>query len=273
MDEILFELKEHSAGLNAGRWDYIFSCIKTYQSNPDFILADRSLITMESPFMRAYALQLIRTCHQRDAPAIGGMSALIPIKNDPTANEKALNGVRLDKRRDARDGFDGGWIAHPGLQSIAREEFANVMGTKSNQIDVKRDDVQLDEASLLNFKPQSPITMNGLRVNCSVAIQYLGSWLAGNGCVPINNLMEDAATAEISRAQVWNWIQSKNGRLENGEKITKQLVQQVMKDELTKIEQGNANKLPYQKAAKIFEEMCTNDRLEDFLTIPLYKHF
>jgi malate synthase len=207
MEEILYELKEHSAGLNAGRWDYIFSCIKTFQKKSPqtiqgpFCFPDRSQISMNVPFMRAYQISLVQTCHKRRAPAIGGMSALIPIKGDPEANEKAMGGIREDKTRDAKDGFDGGWVAHPGLVNLAMAEFVKVLGDNSNQITKPLLLDYIPKASnLLDFQPKDPIiTENGLRSNITVGIQYLASWLSGVGCVPINNLMEDAATAEISR--------------------------------------------------------------------------
>ncbi|MGZ5274733.1 MAG: malate synthase A, partial [Caldimonas sp.] len=205
MEEILYELREHSAGLNAGRWDYIFSCIKKFKLDKDFCLADRAKVTMTAPFMRAYAL-LLKTCHKRGAPAIGGMAALIPIKNDPEKNEVAMGGVRNDKARDATDGYDGGWVAHPGLVELAMTEFKKVLGDRPNQIDKQRPDVDVTAKDLLDFRPEAPITEAGLRYNINVGIHYLGAWLAGNGCVPIHNLMEDAATAEISRSQVWQWI-------------------------------------------------------------------
>jgi malate synthase len=228
MDEILYELREHSAGLNAGRWDYIFSCIKKFKVDRDFCLADRAKVTMTAPFMRAYALLLLKTCHRRNAPAIGGMSALIPIKNDPVKNEAALGGVRSDKQRDATDGYDGGWVAHPGLVPIAMEEFVKVLGERDNQIDKQRPDVNVTAADLLNFQPETPITEAGLRMNINVGIHYLGSWLAGNGCVPIHNLMEDAATAEISRSQVWQWIRSPKGKLDDGRKVTAEMVKALI---------------------------------------------
>jgi malate synthase len=208
MDEILYELREHSAGLNAGRWDYIFSCIKKFKLDRDFCLADRAKVTMTAPFMRAYALLLLQTCHKRGAPAIGGMSALIPIKNDPARNEVAMAGIIADKRRDATDGYDGGWVAHPGLVEASMKEFVAVLGDRPNQFEKQRPDVSVKAADLLDFKPETPITEAGLRMNINVGIHYLGAWLAGNGCVPIHNLMEDAATAEISRSQVWQWIRS-----------------------------------------------------------------
>ena len=198
MDEILYELREHSAGLNIGRWDYIFSCIKKFRSNKDFCLADRAQVTMTSPFMRAYALLLVKTCHRRNAHAMGGMAAQIPIKNDAAANEAAIEKVRADKEREATDGCDGTWVAHPGLVPIAKAIFDKHMPTP-NQVHRKRDDVNVTAKDLLDFRPEKPITETGLRMNINVSLQYLGSWLAGTGCVPIFNLMEDAATAEISR--------------------------------------------------------------------------
>jgi malate synthase len=272
MDEILYELREHSAGLNAGRWDYIFSCIKKFKVDRNFCLADRARVTMTAPFMRAYALLLLATCHKRNAPAIGGMSALIPIKNDPVANEKALAGVRSDKQRDATDGYDGGWVAHPGLVPIAMEEFVKVLGDKPNQIDKKRDDVKVTAADLLNFQPEAPITEAGLRMNINVGIHYLGSWLAGNGCVPIHNLMEDAATAEISRSQVWQWIRSPKGVLEDGRKVTAEMVRALIPEELAKVKAAvGGDTRTYDRAAQIFEQMSTQETFAEFLTLPLYE--
>ena len=271
MDEILYELREHSAGLNAGRWDYIFSCIKKFKHDSDFCLADRSLVTMTSPFMRAYALLLLKTCHRRNAPAIGGMSALIPIRNDPERNARALEGVRADKRRDATDGYDGGWVAHPGLVQLAMEEFVAVLGDRPNQIDKQRDDVNVTAGDLLDFSPQSPITEAGLRNNINVGIHYLGSWLDGTGCVPIHNLMEDAATAEISRSQVWQWIRSPKGVLEDGRKITAELVRALIPEELAKVKAVTGDSPTYDRAARIFERMSTQERFEEFLTLPLYE--
>jgi malate synthase len=275
MEEILYELREHSAGLNAGRWDYIFSCIKKFKNDREFCLADRARITMTVPFMRAYALLLLKTCHKRGAPAIGGMSALIPIKNDPEANEKALAGIRSDKTRDATDGYDGGWVAHPGLVSIAMEEFVKVLGDRPNQWDKQRDDVTVKAADLLEFRPEQPITETGLRNNINVGIHYLGSWLAGNGCVPIHNLMEDAATAEISRSQVWQWVVSPKGKLDDGRKVTAELVRQLIPEELAKVTatvsaSGEATG-SYEQAARIFEEMSLAERFPEFLTLPLYE--
>ena len=276
MDEILFELREHSAGLNAGRWDYIFSCIKKFKMDHEFCLADRAKVTMTAPFMRAYALLLLKTCHKRNAPAIGGMSALIPIKNDPEKNEIAMQGIISDKRRDATDGYDGGWVAHPGLVEAAMKEFVAVLGDKPNQIEKQRPDVYVSAADLLNFAPETPITEAGLRMNINVGIHYLGSWLTGNGCVPIHNLMEDAATAEISRSQVWQWIRSPKGKLEDGRKITVELIRGLISEELSKVKasvtsSGASDTSTYERAAKIFEQMSTSTEFSEFLTLPLYE--
>jgi malate synthase A len=274
MDEILYELREHSSGLNAGRWDYIFSAIKKFKNDRDFCLADRSQITMTSPFMRAYALLLLKTCHRRNAPAIGGMSALIPIKNDPAANDRAMVGVRSGKARDASDGYDGSWVAHPGLVPIAMTEFVNVLGDKPNQIGKQRDDVLVTAKDLLDFRPQAPITEAGLRNNINVGIHYLGAWLGGNGCVPIHNLMEDAATAEISRSQVWQWIRSPKGALDDGRKVTAELVRELTKQELDNVKRTvGGDTTMYERAAQIFEAMSTSEQFTDFLTLPLYEEF
>ncbi|RXZ45014.1 malate synthase A [Crenobacter cavernae] len=274
MDEILYELREHSAGLNAGRWDYIFSCIKKFKKNKDFCLADRSQINMTVPFMRSYALLLIKTCHKRKASAMGGMSALIPIKNDPEANEKALAGVRADKDRDAADGYDGGWVAHPGLVPVAMAAWDAVLGDKPNQIDKQRDDVNVSPADLMNFQPETPITEAGLRMNINVGIQYLGAWISGSGAVPIHNLMEDAATAEISRAQIWQWIRSPKGVLEDGRKVTHELVSELQTDEVAKLkaEYGAKWTRQYEDAARMFAELTVADEFVEFLTLPGYDY-
>ena len=274
MEEILYELREHSAGLNAGRWDYIFSCIKKFKKNKDFCLAQRGAITMEVPFMRSYALALVKACHKRGAPAMGGMSALIPIKNDPVANEKALAGIRHDKTRDANDGFDGGWVAHPGLVSIAAEEFQKVLGDRPNQWEKQRTE-EFGAKDWLNFQPEQPITEAGLRNNINVGIHYLGSWLAGNGCVPIHNLMEDAATAEISRSQVWQWVVSPKGVLDDGRKVTIEMVRGMIGEELVKVKatvtaQGE-DTATYDQAAVIFDKMSLTPEYPEFLTLPLYE--
>jgi malate synthase len=274
MEEILFELRNHSAGLNAGRWDYIFSCIKKFKKNNSFCLAQRGAITMEVPFMRSYALALVKACHKRGAPAMGGMSALIPIKSDPVANEKALAGIRHDKTRDANDGFDGGWVAHPGLVSIAQEEFQKVLGDRPNQWEKQREE-NFGPADWLNFVPEAPITEAGLRNNINVGIHYLGAWLAGNGCVPIHNLMEDAATAEISRSQVWQWVVSPKGILDDGRKVTVEMVRPMIAEELAKVKatvtaQGE-DTATYDQAAEIFDKMSLTPEYPEFLTLPLYE--
>jgi malate synthase len=270
MEEILYELREHSAGLNAGRWDYIFSCIKKFKLDHEFCLADRAKVTMTAPFMRSYALLLLKTCHKRGAPAIGGMSALIPIKNDPARNEIAMAGIIADKRRDATDGYDGGWVAHPGLVEASMKEFVEVLGDRPNQFDKQKPEVNVVAADLLNFQPEAPITEAGLRMNINVGIHYLGAWLAGNGCVPIHNLMEDAATAEISRSQVWQWIRTPKGVLEDGRKVTADMVRLFVPEELAKIKAGGFEG-KFDRAAEIFTQMSTQDAFEEFLTLPLYE--
>jgi len=272
MDEILYELREHSAGLNAGRWDYIFSCIKKFRSDRNFCLADRSALTMVSPFLRSYALLLLKVCHRRGAPALGGMSALIPIRNDAAANERAMAGVRADKRREASDGYDGAWVAHPALVPVAMEEFVNVLGDRPNQMDRQRDDVNVSAADLLAFLPEGPITEAGVRMNLNVGVHYLGSWLAGNGCVPIHNLMEDAATAEISRAQVWQWIHSPKGVLQDGRKVTAELVSRWLPEELAKVKSVvGGDGRTYEQAAAVLLELVCSDDFTEFLTLPLYE--
>ena len=270
MDEILYELREHSAGLNAGRWDYIFSCIKKFKNDKDFCLADRAKVTMTAPFMRSYALLLLKICHRRGAPAIGGMSALIPIKNDPEKNAIAMAGIIGDKKRDAIDGYDGGWVAHPGLVEPAMKEFLAVLGDKPNQFEKQKPEVNVSAADLLNFQPEQPITEAGLRMNINVGIHYLGSWLGGNGCVPIHNLMEDAATAEISRSQVWQWIRSSKGVLEDGRKVTAEMVKALVPEELAKIK-ADGFEGKFDRAAEIFTRMSTQDEFAEFLTLPLYE--
>jgi len=272
MDEILWELKDHSSGLNIGRWDYIFSCIKKFRSNPDFCLADRAQVTMTAPFMRAYALLLVKTCHRRNAPAMGGMAAQIPIKNDPAANAAALEKVRQDKLREVTDGCDGTWVAHPALVPIAKAVFDEHMPAP-NQYGRQRPDVTVAAKDLLAFQPEKPITEAGLRNNISVGIQYLGAWLAGNGCVPVFNLMEDAATAEISRSQIWQWIRSPKGVLDDGRKVTVELFRQLAKEELPKVkaylgEEGWAAG-KYEEGARLFDAITTGEYVE-FLTLPAY---
>ena len=273
MDEILWELREHSAGLNIGRWDYIFSCIKKFRSNKNFCLADRAQVTMTAPFMRAYALSLVKTCHRRGAPAMGGMAAQIPIKNDPAANAAALEKVRQDKLREVTDGCDGTWVAHPGLVAVAKQVFDEHM-PRPNQYDRQRPDVKVSAKDLLAFQPESPITEAGIRNNISVGIQYLGAWLAGNGCVPVFNLMEDAATAEISRSQIWQWIRSPKGVLDDGRKVTPELFKQLLAEELPKVHAylGDAawKAGKYEQGAKLFEKLTLGEYVE-FLTLPAYE--
>ncbi len=271
MDEILYELREHSSGLNCGRWDYIFSCIKKFGSDPNFVLADRALVTMTTHFMHSYSLLAIKTCHRREIHAMGGMAAQIPIKNDPEANEQALAKVRADKEREATDGHDGTWVAHPGLVPIALEAFDKHM-PGPNQIDRKREDVHITAADLLKFEPSGPITEAGLRTNVNVAIQYLGSWLGGVGCVPIFNLMEDAATAEISRSQVWQWIHSPLGVLDDGRKVDLSLVNAIIDEELAKIraERDNDPTGNYSRAAELFSQLVKPQQFTEFLTLPAY---
>jgi malate synthase len=274
MDEILYELREHSAGLNIGRWDYIFSCVKKFRSHREFCLADRAQVTMTAPFLRAYALLLVKTCHRRNAHAMGGMAAQIPIKNDTAANAAAIEKVRADKIREATDGCDGTWVAHPGLVAVAKAVFDQYM-PGPNQLHKKRNDVTVTAADLLNFQPEKPITEAGLRNNISVGIQYIGAWLAGNGCVPVFNLMEDAATAEISRSQIWQWIRSPKGVLEDGRKVTKELVHKLLPEELARVRallgaDGWAAGR-YDDAAKLFERLTTSDEYVEFLTLPAYE--
>jgi malate synthase len=274
MDEILYELREHSAGLNCGRWDYIFSTIKKFHEIPDFVLPDRAQVTMTTHFMRSYSLLLIKTCHRRNVHAMGGMAAQIPIKNDPVANEEALERVRADKRREATDGHDGTWVAHPGLVPIAMEEFDKVMKTP-NQIYRKREDVHVTAADLLAV-PGGTITEAGLRNNISVSLQYLESWLRGTGCVPINNLMEDAATVEIARSQIWQWIHHPRGILNDGRKVTIELFRELADDELAKLkaklgeQRFAASK--FGTAREILDSVITADDFVPFLTLPAYQY-
>jgi malate synthase len=274
MDEILYELRHHSAGLNAGRWDYIFSCIKKLRSNRDFCLADRALVTMTTHFMKSYAELLVKTCHRRNAHAMGGMAAQIPVKNDEAANAEAFAKVRADKEREARQGHDGTWVAHPALVPVAKDAFDRLMPARNQIATAKRGDVHVSAADLLRFEPERPITEKGLRLNINVAIQYIGAWLAGEGAVPIFNLMEDAATAEISRSQVWQWIRSPKGTLDDGRKVTKELVAACLPEETAKIREllGTAYADGrYDEAARIFADLVNSDTFVEFLTLPAYE--
>jgi malate synthase len=273
MDEILYELKDYIVGLNCGRWDYIFSFIKKFSRRPEFVLPDRYQVTMTTHFLRSYSRLVIKTCHRRGAYAMGGMAPQIPIKNDPKANEEALAKVRADKEREASDGHDGTWVAHPGLVPVAMEVFDRLMPTP-NQLQKTLDDVQITASDLLQI-PKGTITEAGLRNNVSVSIQYLAAWLGGLGCVPINNLMEDAATAEIARAQIWQWIKHPAGKLEDGRKITVELFRSVMREELAKLEAqvGKAayEKGNYERAAALIDKITTADEFETFITLPAYQ--
>ncbi len=272
MDEILFELREHSAGLNCGRWDYIFSFIKKFRNRPDFVLPDRATVTMDRHFLKSYVELLIRTCHRRGAHAMGGMAAQIPIRDDPAANEAAMARVRADKLREAHAGHDGTWIAHPGLAPIAREAFDSVM-QGPNQLAVTRADVNVGELDLLKV-PEGEITEAGLRGCIRVGVQYLEAWLRGNGCVPLYHLMEDAATAEICRAQLWQWLRH-GARTSDGEPITAERFDRLMSAELDRIhgEVGPARLTHgvFPSAARLFEQMTKSDSFDEFLTLPAYE--
>jgi malate synthase len=273
MDEILYELRNHSAGLNCGRWDYIFSYIKKFSKRPDFLMPNRALVTMDRHFLNSYVQLLIKTCHRREIHAMGGMAAQIPIKNDPVANEKALDKVRQDKLREVKAGHDGTWVAHPGLVPIAKAIFDEYMKTP-NQIYIKRDEVNVTAKDLLEV-PTGEITEEGLRLNINVGLQYLEAWLRGNGCVPIYNLMEDAATAEISRAQVWQWVHHQ-AKLADGRTITKELVVDAMQGELEKLKamlgEERFRKGKFDLAAKLYEPMMTSPNFDEFLTLVAYQY-
>ncbi|MBY0586295.1 malate synthase A [bacterium] len=273
MDEILYELRDHIVGLNCGRWDYIFSFIKKFRRRPEFVLPDRQLVTMTVHFMRSYSLLAIKTCHRRGAHAMGGMSAFIPIKSDPTANNAAISKVREDKLREATDGHDGTWVAHPGLVGVALDVFNEKMPTP-NQVSRLREDVSITARDLLTV-PEGPISEAGVRANISIGIRYLESWLRGVGCVPIFNLMEDAATAEISRTQIWQWIKHPTGKINDGRKLTVELFRQFAAEELDKIKQEVGAdafaKGQYAKASQMFDELSTSDELVEFLTLPAYE--
>lgn len=275
MEEILYELREHIAGLNAGRWDYIFSCIKKFRTRHT-LFPDRAQVTMTVPFMRAYTELLVRTCHKRAAHAMGGMAAYIPSRKDPVVNENALAKVREDKLRESKDGFDGTWIAHPDLVLTVREVFDNALGTKANQKERMRQDVNVSPEQLIDFDiPGGNITEGGLRNNISVGIQYTEAWLRGNGAVAINNLMEDAATAEIARSQVWQWVHH-GGRLDDGKKIDHALYRTILDQEIEKIKEAwgeqNVAKSRLAEAALLFDKLVSSEQLADFLTLPAYQY-
>jgi len=266
MDEILYELKEHSAGLNCGRWDYIFSFIKVFRNHASMMLPDRSQVTMDRAFLKSYVELLIQTCHKRGIHAMGGMAAQIPIKNDPAANDAALERVRQDKLREVKAGHDGTWLAHPGLIPIAKAVFDEYM-TTPNQIHVKREDVHAVAEDLLKVH-DGQITEQGLRLNVDVGIQYIESWLRGNGCVPIYNLMEDAATAEISRTQVWQWLRH-GAKLNDGRQITAEMVREIVASMLQR-PGWDGGKFP--QAAELFERLSLSGELKEFLTLEAYRY-
>jgi malate synthase len=273
MDEILYELRDHIAGLNCGRWDYICSFIKEFRNRPHCVLPDRACVTMTTHFLRSYSLLAIQTCHRRGAAAIGGMAAQIPIKNDPVANTAALQKVREDKEREAGDGHDGTWVAHPGLVPVALEIF-NAKMPQPNQINRLREDVRVTAADLLRV-PAGPITEKGLRTNVNVGLRYLESWLRGTGCVPIFNLMEDAATCEISRTQIWQWIRHPGGVLVDGRKVTVELFRRTLTEELGAI-RGDLGPEAFAKgkfdlARQLFDRVSTSDEFIEFLTLPAYE--
>jgi malate synthase len=259
MEEILYELRDHSAGLNAGRWDYIFSVIKTFRHRPEFVLPDRAQVTMTVPFMRTYTELLVKTCHRRGAHAMGGMAAFIPSRRDPAVNEVALARVREDKQREAGSGFDGTWVAHPDLVLVAMEEFDNVLGERPNQVERLREEVDVAAADLLDMRvPEGEITDEGVRANVSVGLRYLESWLRGTGAAAIDNLMEDAATAEISRSQVWQWL--RHGRIERDTVV-------AFEDaELTEVGEGR-----WADARALLDAVALSEELPEFLTLPAYE--
>jgi malate synthase len=277
MEEILYELRAHSCALNAGRWDYIFSTIKTFRERPEFVLPDRNDVKMTVPFMRAYTELLVATCHRRGAHAMGGMAALIPSRKDPEANERAIAAVAADKEREAGDGFDGTWVAHPDVVQTAREQFDKVLGDRPNQVDRQRDDVSVGRDDLLDVaSTPGDITEAGLRSNVNVGIQYISSWLRGNGAAGIYGLMEDAATAEISRSQVWQWIRH-DRTLEDGAPVTPDLVRRLESEELEKVRQEIGDDEWFEREGRpresreLFEQVALADEFVEFLTLPAYE--
>src|SRR6476646_9401288 len=272
MEEILYELRDHAAGLNPGRWDYIFSLIKNFRTRgPRFVLPDRGQVTMTQPFMRAYTEQLVRACHKRGAMAIGGMAAAAPNRKDQAANAIAFEKVRADKTREANDGFDGSWVAHPDLVQVCREVFDGVLGAKPNQLDRLREDVTPDDRALINVAATTgTITEQGIRNNIEVGIRYIESWLRGNGAVAIHNLMEDAATAEISRSQLWQWIFSR-AITDHGDVVTREWVEDMLDEEFAKLERFEGDR--FADARDIFEEVTLGNEFPAFLTLPAYDRF
>jgi malate synthase len=275
MDEILYELRDHIVALNAGRWDYIFSVIKKFSKRPDFLLPDRAQITMTVPFMRAYTELLVRTCHKRGAHAIGGMAAFIPSRKDPQVNEAALSRVREDKLRESNDGFDGTWVAHPDLVPVAKEVFDGVLKDKPHQKEKMREDVDVSAEDLLNFNiSDGQITEAGMRLNINVALQYLDAWMRGSGAVGIYNLMEDAATAEICRAQLWQWIHHPTAALSDGRKVSESLYRQFLTEEIETIKTLYGSQYAESKmdeAIKLFDALVTSEQFVEFLTLSAYE--
>jgi len=274
MDEILWELRDHSGGLNCGRWDYIFSIIKTFWNNPNFTMPDRAQVTMTTHCMHCYSLLAIRTCHRRGIHAIGGMAAQIPIKGDEQSNEAAIGKVREDKVREAGDGHDGTWVAHPGLVALARQAFDERM-PQPNQISKTRVDVRVGADDLLTV-PEGTISEQGVRHNIDVGIQYMEAWLSGNGCVPIYNLMEDAATSEISRSQLWQWLHHPHVKLDDGRPVSRELMQALFDEEMQRLrERVGAERFAagrYELARELIEDIVTRDDFTDFMTIVGYDH-
>ena len=278
MEEILYELRAHSCSLNAGRWDYIFSTIKTFRDRPEFVLPDRNDVKMTVPFMKAYSELLVKTCHRRGAHAMGGMAALIPSRKDPEANERAIEAVAADKKREAGSGFDGTWVAHPDVVQTAMAEFDKVLSGRPNQVERQRDDVDVGAAELLDVaSTPGAITEAGLRNNVNVGIQYISSWLRGNGAAGIYGLMEDAATAEISRSQVWQWIRHGRTLEDDGTAITPDLVRRLEGEELERIRSEIGDDEWFetegrpQESRALFEQVALADELAEFLTIPAYE--
>lgn len=273
LDEILFELKEHSSGLNCGRWDYIFSYIKKFRNNKEFLVPDRDQVTMTSPFMNAYSKRVIQVCHKRNVHAMGGMAAQIPVKNNEEENETAYEKVRADKEREVKNGHDGTWVAHPGLVPVAKQIFDEFMPSK-NQIDKKFEEYQISEENLIEI-PKGTITEKGVRKNINVGILYIESWLMGTGAAALYNLMEDAATAEISRTQVWQWLKNK-AKLEDGKTLTKDLVLEFQKDELKKIKsyvgEERYSNGRFELATRLFNELVFDENFVEFLTLKAYQY-
>lgn len=272
MEEILYELRDHASGLNAGRWDYIFSLIKNFRTRgPRFVLPDRAQVTMTQPFMRAYTEQLVRACHKRGAMAIGGMAAAVPNRKDEAANTNAFEKVRADKTREANDGFDGSWVAHPDLVPVCREVFDSILGERPNQLGKLREDVIPDDRALINVAAtEGTITEQGIRNNIEVGIRYIESWLRGNGAVAIHNLMEDAATAEISRSQLWQWMYA-SAITDHGEIITHRWIEELLDEEFARLERFDGDR--FEDARDIFEEVTLAQDFPSFLTLPAYARY